>query len=74
MLKLKQEFIETVSRLFLEKYCPVAFNRILEQRKTDINDDPEHDEKEPITFAKAALHNCSLFDLISQSNEGFLTL
>jgi hypothetical protein len=29
---------------------------------------------EDFTFCKAALHNCSFFDLISQSNEGFLTL
>jgi hypothetical protein len=35
MLKLKQDFVETISQLFLEKYCPAAFNCVLINRKSE---------------------------------------
>ena len=59
--------METISRLFLEKNCPIAFNEILANQK-------KLETQENDNFEKAVLNACSFFDLISQSNEGFLTL
>ena len=66
MIKLKHEFVETISRLFLEKHCVAAFNEIVASGKK-ISDTE-------VSFSKAVLYTSSFFDLISQSNEGFLTL
>lgn len=76
MLKLKQDFVETISQLFLEKYCPKAFNCVLTNRKSEQIEELTQLEqfRSDLSFSKAALHSCSFFDLISQSNEGFLTL
>lgn len=76
MLKLRQDFVETISQLFLEKYCPHAFNRVLALRQSDQLEElaPRDQSRQDLSFSKAALHRCSFFDLVSQSNEGFLTL
>ena len=66
MIKLKNEFVETISRLFLEKHCIAAFNEIILSEKKISGTE--------VSFSKAVLHANSFFDLISQSNEGFLTL
>lgn len=66
MIKLQHEFVETISRLFLEKHCIAAFNEIIANGKK-ISDTE-------VSFSNAVLHASSFFDLISQSNEGFLTL
>lgn len=47
MMKLKQEFVETICRLFLEKHCPAAFNMIMAQKVSanKIEENEDNDEK-----------------------------
>ncbi len=63
---LKHDFIETISRLYLEKHKPEHYVKLLETEAQD--------PSSPISFARLALRKGrTFFDLLSK-HEGFLAL
>ena len=66
-MKLQAEFIESISRLYVEKHKPTHYKKLIE------------DEQNPdqstffYNFSKIALHRKSFYDLINKQ-EGFLVL
>eukprot|EP00347_Sterkiella_histriomuscorum_P004642 403359675 len=64
-MKLRGDFVEAISRLYVEKHKPQQYKKLLEKEEQDVN--------HTISFTKLALHNKSFYDLINKQ-EGFLAL
>ncbi len=64
-MKLKLDFVEAVSRLYVEKHKPQQYKKLIESESKD--------QSYQINFTKLALHKRSFYDLLSKQ-EGFLAL
>lgn len=56
-MRLRVDFIEAISRLYIEKTKPNHYSKLLEE---------EEREKKPLSFIKLALHKRSFYDLINK--------
>ncbi|CDW73237.1 UNKNOWN [Stylonychia lemnae] len=64
-MKLRGDFIEAISRLYVEKHKPQQYKKLIDKE--------QQDETFTWSFTKIALHNKSFYDLINKQ-EGFLAL
>ena len=63
-MKLKGDFIEAISRLYIEKHKPELFKKLV---------DDEQKSQQIFNFSKIALNNRDFYTLIKKP-EGFLAL
>lgn len=64
-MKLRTDFVEAISRLYVEKHKPQQYKKLIEQE--------QQDQSYNINFTKLALHKRSFYDLLNKQ-EGFLAL